>query len=46
VFEKKHKEFTIIRVNLNIIKNNGEEYPYNEDNLYLEFNNVEYNDII
>ena len=42
----KHKEFTVIRVNLSIARNNNEEYPYNEDDLYLEFNNVRYNSII
>ncbi len=45
-FEKKYKEFTIINVNLNITKNNGEEYPYNKDDLYLESNNIGYYKII
>ncbi len=44
--KKKHKEFTIIKVNLNIIKNNGEEYSYDKDNLYLKSNNIGYDDII
>ncbi len=44
--EEKHKEFIVIRVNLNTAKNNGEEYLYNEDDLYLEPNNAEHNDIV
>ncbi len=44
--KEKYKEFTIIKVNLNIIRNNSEEHLYNKDNFYLEPNNVEYNDII
>ncbi len=46
VFEDEYKEFTVIRVNLNIVRNNGEEYLYNENDLYFEFNNVGYNDIV
>ncbi len=46
MFEKEYKEFIVIRVNLNIVKNNGEEYPYNKDDLYLKFNNIRYNNII
>ncbi len=45
IFKRKYKEFIIIRVNLNITRRNDEEYLYNEDNLYLEFNNVGYNSI-
>ncbi len=45
-FKKEYKEFTIIRVNLNTIKNDGEEHPYNENDLYLEPNNAGYNGII
>ncbi len=45
-FKREYEEFTIIKINLNIVKNNNEEYSYNEDNPYLEFNNVEYNNII
>ncbi len=45
-FEKKYKEFTVIGVNFNIIKNDGEEHLYDKDDLYLEFNNVGYNNII
>ncbi len=44
--EEEDEEFIIIRVNLNIVKNNGEEHPYNEDDLYLESNNIGYNNII
>ena len=46
VFERKHKEFTVIEVNFNITKNNNEKHLYNEDNLYFEFNNIGYNSII
>jgi len=45
-FERKHKEFTVIKVNLNIARNDSKEYLYDEDDLYLEFNNVGYNSII
>ncbi len=46
VSEGKHKEFTVIRVNFNIIRNDNEEYPYNKDDLYFESNNAGYNGII
>ncbi len=46
VFEKEYKEFIIIRVNLNIVRNDSKEYLYKENNLYFEFNNAGYNDII
>ncbi len=46
VFEREYKEFIVIRINLNIVRNNSEKYLYNKDNLYLESNNVGYNDII
>ncbi len=46
MFEREYKEFIVIGVNLNIAKNNGEEYPYDEDNFYFEFNNAGYNDIV
>ncbi len=45
-FEGEHKEFIVIGVNLSTAKNNGEEYPYNEDDLYLKLNNAGYNSII
>ncbi len=45
-FEREYKEFIIIKVNFNIIKNNNEEYPYNKDDLYLKPNNTGYDDII
>ncbi len=45
-FEREHKEFIVIRVNFNIIRNNNEEYLYNEDDLYFESNNIGYNGII
>ncbi len=44
--KRKHKEFTIIKVNLNIIKNDNKEHLYNEDDLYLKPNNTGHNDII
>jgi len=46
IFKRKYKEFISIEVNLNIIKNNGEKHLYKEDDLYLESNNVRYNNII
>jgi len=46
MFKEEYKEFIIIRINFNIVKNNNEEYLYNKDNLYFKFNNVRYNDII
>ncbi len=46
VFEEEYEEFTVIRVNFNIVKNDSEEYLYDENNLYFESNNVGYNDII
>ncbi len=45
-FEREYKEFIVIRVNLNITRRDNEEYPYDEDDLYLEFNNVEHYNII
>jgi len=46
MFEKKYKEFIVIDINLNTARNDGEEYPYDENDPYLEFNNVEYHNII
>ncbi len=46
VFKGEHEEFTVIKINFNIAKNNREEYPYDEDDLYLESNNVGYHSII
>ncbi len=43
--EGEYKEFIVIGVNLNIIRNNSEEYLYNKNDLYLKFNNAGYNDI-
>ncbi len=45
-FEREYEEFTIIGVNLSTVKKDNEEYLYDEDDLYLEFNNVGYNSII
>ncbi len=45
-FKKKHKEFIIIKVNLNIVKNNNEKHLYNKDDFYFESKNVRYNNII
>jgi len=44
--EKEYEEFTVIGINFNIIKNNGEEYLYDENDFYFEFNNARYNNII
>ncbi len=44
--EGEYEEFTIIKINLNTVRNNGEEYLYDENDLYFEFNNIEYNSII
>ncbi len=46
MFKREYKEFTVIKVNLNTVRNDGEEYPYNKDNLYLKPNNAGYNNII
>ena len=46
VFKKEYEEFTVIRVNFNIVKRNDEKHPYNENDLYLESNNTGYNNII
>ena len=46
VFEREYKEFTVIKVNLNIIKNDSKKHLYNKDDPYLEPNNVGYNNII
>ncbi len=44
--KEEYEEFTIIRINFNIIRENDKEYPYNEDDFYFEFNNIGYNRII
>jgi len=44
IFEKEYKEFTVIEVNLSIVKRDNEEYLYDEDDLYFEPNNVGYYD--
>ncbi len=41
-----HKEFTVIKINLNITKKNDEKHLYNENNLYFEFNNTGHYNII
>ncbi len=46
VFEGEYKEFIIIGVNFSIVRNDGEEYLYNEDNLYFKPNNAGYNGIV
>jgi len=46
VFEREYEEFTVIGINLNIIKKDNEKYLYNENNFYLELNNVGYHNII
>ncbi len=45
-FEREYEEFIIIKVNFNIIRKDSEEYLYEENDFYLEFNNIGYNDII
>jgi len=45
-FKKEYKEFIVIKVNFNIVRNNGEEHLYNKNDFYFESNNVGYNDII
>ncbi len=45
-FKKEHKEFTVIKVNFNIVKNDSEKHLYNKDDLYLKSNNTGYNNII
>ncbi len=46
MFEGEYEEFTVIRVNLNTVRKDDKEQSYNEDNFYLEFNNVEHYNII
>ncbi len=46
MFKEKYKEFIIIKINFNIVKNDNEEYLYDEDDLYFKFNNIGYNNII
>ncbi len=45
-FEKEYKEFIMIGVNLNTIRNDGKKYLYDKDDPYLEFNNVKHHNII
>ena len=45
-FEREYKEFTVIKVNLSIVKRDDKKHLYNENNLYLESNNVGYHSII
>ena len=45
-FKREHKKFTIIKVNLNIARENNKEHLYNKNDLYLELNNIGYNNII
>ena len=45
-FEREYEKFIVIRVNLNIVREDDEEYLYNENDLYFEFNKVKYDDII
>ncbi len=45
-FEREYEEFIVISVNLNTTKNDNEEYPYDKDDLYLEFNNVRHYSIV
>jgi len=45
-FKREYKEFIVIKVNLNIVRKNNEEYPYNKNDLYLESNNIGHHSII
>ncbi len=44
--EGEYEEFTIIDVNLNITKNDDEEHLYEEDDPYLESNNIGHYNIV
>ncbi len=44
--KEKHEEFTVIRVNLNTIRRDSKEHLYNENDLYLESNNIGYYSIV
>jgi len=46
VFEREYEEFIVIDVNLNIVRNDDEEYLYEENDLYLELNNIRYYSIV
>ncbi len=46
MFKEEYEKFTVIRVNFNIVKRDNKEHFYNEDDLYLESNNVRYYNII
>ncbi len=46
VSKREYKEFTIIKVNFNIIRKDNEEYLYNENDFYFEFNTVGHYSII
>ncbi len=46
VSEGEYEEFIMIDVNLSTIKNDDEEYLYEEDDLYFKPNNVRYYGII
>ncbi len=45
-FEREYKEFIMIDVNLNTVRNDSEKYLYDKDDLYLESNNIKYYGII
>ena len=45
-FEKEYKEFTIIKVNFNIVKKDNEKHLYEKDDPYLELNNTRHYNII
>ncbi len=42
----KYEEFTVIKINFNIVKKDDEEYPNNEDDFYVKPNNIKYYNII
>ncbi len=45
-FKRKHEEFIVIRINLNIVKNNSEKHLYDKNDFYFESNNIGYDSII
>ncbi len=45
-FKGEHEEFTVIRVNLSIVRGNDEEHLYNKNDLYFEPNNAGHHNIV
>ncbi len=46
IFKREYEEFTVMGVNLSTAKNNDEEYLHDEDDPYLEPNNIRHYDIV